>query len=73
MMSEGGVIVTDGSGSGYRSVRKYWSYGDQYDSMSPEELVLAARPFTRAGFHFTCVGYAGERYGPTLIWKVAKV
>ena len=73
MMSEGGFIVTDGSGSGYRSVRKYWSYGGQYDSMSPEELVLDARPFTRAGFRFTCVGYAGERYGPTLIWKVSKV
>jgi len=73
MMADGGFIVTDGSGSGFRSVRKYWSYSGRYDSMSPEELVLAAKPFARFGFRFACVGYAGKRYGPTLIWKVAKL
>jgi len=35
-----------------------------------EEAFDAAKPFTRFGRTFCCVGYLDERYGPTLVWKV---
>lgn len=73
---DGGLIVTDGSGSWHwdGSVRKNWGYQDlPYSSMPPEEMIAAARPFTEVGCRFTCRGYVGHRYGPTLVWQVKKV
>ncbi len=35
-----------------------------------EEAAKAADPFEYQSRHFSCVGYAGERYGPTLVWRV---
>jgi hypothetical protein len=30
-------------------------------------------PFEAAGHRFVCVGYVGERNGPTLVWKTSRV
>lgn len=35
------------------------------------EARMDAKPFSFQGREFNCVGYAGERYGPTLIWQVS--
>lgn len=63
-----GLIVSDGScGQDYPELSK------QRWAKLGEAAVDAVRPFTdSAGRVFTCIGYAGERYGPTLIWKVKK-
>jgi len=77
---DGGLIVTDGSQSG----RLFDIGGRQYDllskyrhedlgSMTMNELVESIEPFTdEKGRVFTCLGFAGRSYGPTLIWQVMK-
>ena len=76
---DGGLLVTDGSqqskwtkpapNSEYWSLAQY--HGGRPRPKDPEEIVRVTKPFTDSkGRTFTCVGYAGERYGPTLIWRV---
>ena len=76
---DGGLLVTDGSqqskwtkpapNSEYWSLAQY--HGGRPRPKDPEEIVRITTPFTDSkGRTFTCVGYAGERYGPTLIWRV---
>ena len=65
---DGGLIVTDGScGIEYPELSKH------HQSKLGEAAVEATVPFTdNDGRAFKCIGYAGERYGPTLIWQVNK-
>lgn len=73
-----GLIVTDGSNHGrkkkcdYRKLAKY--YFRSKDALaSPTELIESMEQFHDAyGREFKCVGYAGHRYGPTMIWQVKK-
>lgn len=78
---DGGLLVTDGSqqtqgrrfssGGGYRLLAKY--HGGRPRPDNPEELVRTTESFMDPkGRTFSCIGYAGERYGPTLAWKVQK-
>jgi hypothetical protein len=64
----GGFIVTDGSNcplDGPQEMRRhYWKSNIGADAVS------MARDFTYQHRNFTCLGYAGEGYGPTLIWQV---
>jgi hypothetical protein len=80
-LMDGGLFVTDGSqrkrwmnstsSGAYRQLTKY---NFEKSPMPPEELVASTKPFTDSkGRTFTCIGYAGERYGPTLVWRVNKV
>ena len=69
---DGGLIVTDGSGSWRRNIRRRWCCHKTGRAMSPEEMISAARPFAGFGCRFTCRGYVGQRYGPTLVWQVRK-
>ncbi|MCX7393869.1 MAG: hypothetical protein NTW75_07045 [Planctomycetales bacterium] len=67
----GGLLVTDGS-QGERSseYQELWKF---HDSDVGKEAVDLVMPFTdKDGVAFSCVGYAGQRYGPTLIWRVVK-
>ena len=68
MIEAGGLIVTDGScGIEYPELSKH------HQSKLGEAAVEATVPFTdNDGRAFKCIGYAGERYGPTLIWQVNK-
>lgn len=71
---DGGLIVTDGSQHGRKRNSAYegfWKYRSL--SMTADELIKHAKTFTdNAGRTFTCVGYAGKRYGHTLVWQVKK-
>lgn len=66
VLEEGGLIATDGSNaipqlkcrSGFPNLEN--------------KAVDFAHPFEFSGRHFECVGYLGERYGPTLVWQVRK-
>jgi len=65
----GGFLVTDGSNcpsDGPAELRMF--HGQQG---LEARAVAQAQPFAFAGRHLSCVGYAGERYGPTLIWRVS--
>ena len=70
----GGLIVTDGSNHGrsdHTEHEELWNHRNA--SGSVEEIMKSAQQFTdRGGRSFTCVGYAGKRYGHTLIWQVKK-
>jgi hypothetical protein len=64
----GGLLVTDGSNcpvDGPPELRAF--HGDR--TLGPR-AARKARPFEFAGRRLACVGYAGERYGPTLVWRV---
>jgi hypothetical protein len=66
----GGLLVTDGSQHDSRKYRELWKFhGNTKVGREAMELVKA---FDKDGCSFACVGYAGQRYGPTLIWRVLK-
>jgi hypothetical protein len=75
-----GLIVSDGSdGSprcGYREggvYKEMWKYSWKEVSMEIDALVASFKSFTDSkGRILKCVGYAGRRYGPTMIWQVMK-
>jgi hypothetical protein len=64
-----GFIVTDGScGREYPELCRFYNHR----TMNGEDAVAQAQEFTSDGVHFKCVGFAGMRYGPTLIWQISK-
>jgi gamma-glutamylcyclotransferase len=64
-----GFIVTDGScGREYPELCRFYNHR----TMNGEDAVAQAKEFTSDGVHFKCVGFAGMRYGPTLIWQISK-
>lgn len=74
----GGLIVTDGSqhGRGHnkksREYKEFWMQKHiKEHTNSSLEIIGLTQPFSdRFGRQFTCVGYTGHRYGPTLAWEV---
>jgi hypothetical protein len=68
-MVDGGLLVTDGScGKEYPELSRF--HGNK--AMNGDEAVSQSREFTDNGVRFKCVGFAGIRYGPTLIWQIQK-
>ena len=72
---DNGLLVLDGSdGSPY--IRRKGIYKELYSrsvGSHPYDYVMSKKSFfDTEGRHFRCVGYAGLRYGPTLIWQVTK-
>jgi len=80
-LDDDGLLALDGS-DGARYFRKggvykpFWKYQrrkKQTHPNNPGDLVASSERFEDdEGRQFTCVGYAGYRYGPTLIWRVRK-
>lgn len=74
-LMDGGLIVTDGSNPGRSWKTGNYSELSKHDFRSEEamEFIHSMRPFQdHYGRTFTCIGYAGHRYGPTMIWQVRK-
>ena len=77
---DGGLFVSDGSDGCMQTHRKksgiykeLWKYRHKEVSQCPEELIKDMKSFTnRKGQRFSCIGYAGRKYGPTMIWQVHK-
>lgn len=64
-----GFIVTDGScGEEYPELSRF----HRDNTVDGARAVREAKDFTVDGLHFQCIGFAGPRYGPTLIWQVDK-
>jgi hypothetical protein len=64
----GGFVVTDGSNRTPDGPPELSRFHD--DPHVTADAVSKAKIFTFAGRDFSCVDYAGQGYGPTLIWKV---
>jgi hypothetical protein len=65
----GGLLVTDGSNHDSRKYRELWKH---HHTKLRRKAMGLVKPFSRDGCSFACVGYAGQSYGPTLIWQVFK-
>lgn len=64
-----GFLVTDGScGKDYPELCRF----HKNRTVDGARAVAESRAFVDEGCHFQCVGFAGPRYGPTLIWQVTK-
>lgn len=67
-----GLIVTDGSQScGSKQYAKFSTFhrkSEGYEAYIYNQETF----FDNQGNMFECIGYAGNRYGPTLIWKLTK-
>lgn len=74
----GGLLVTDGSNPGEGSHR---SVSRHAPLLSAREMRTAEHALEMIGYSFknfvgrrlTCIGYAGQRYGATLIWQVVRI
>lgn len=71
-MVNNGLIVTDGSQScgsiQYAKFATFFRSKDGYEDYIHNRETF----YDNQGFKFECVGFAGHRYGPTLIWKLTK-
>lgn len=68
-LTDGGLVVTDGS----NCMRPYRRLAAFHSKSIGSDAVSLARAFHDGrGHRFECIGYAGERYGPTLVWQVWK-
>jgi len=78
---DGGLLVLDGSnGRPYqlkrrsgilREICKYAHKTDREISKTPEELIASMSTVVdKKGRQYNCIGYAGMKYGPTMIWQV---
>lgn len=80
---DGGLLAIDGSNGGansqrhsqqrgsYRELFKYYYSWTNGERLTSQQLIEEVKTFTdKYQRKYTCVGYAGDRYGPTMIWKV---
>lgn len=65
VLEDGGLIITDGSNGTSKFRLK--------DKETVEDAVHNKKRFKVWDRELICVGYIGERYGPTLIWRAIKV
>ncbi|MCR4292391.1 MAG: hypothetical protein NUV76_05890 [Candidatus Kuenenia sp.] len=65
-LENNGLIITDGS-----NADKHFKFENKdYSWQKAIEEEYSFRLYDR---NFKCIGYAGERYGPTLIWQVQRI
>lgn len=67
-MSKGGLVVTDGSNNnhnGPRELSRFW-----HNNKIGESAKDKVKSFEYEGREFVCIGYIGEKYGPTLVWQL---
>lgn len=77
-MIDGGLIVTDGSNAPqqhqerlHKELFRIQSYKSDSEPNTPEDFINFCQSFKDyIGRKFSCVGYAGMRCGPTMIWQV---
>ena len=67
VLEDYGLIISDGS----NAIRELSTFhrSSGVESAAQERV----QPFTFANRLFECVGYLGERYGPTLVWQVKRI
>ena len=67
-LPKGGLVVTDGSNSDSGGPRQFSKFYHNRDiGICAKDK---AEDFEYEGREFACIGYIGEKYGPTLVWQV---
>ena len=66
----GGLLVTDGSNSTLQLAKFFSGSNYRVAYESGADLVTRSDSFSHRGRSLECVGYLGDRYGPTLAWTV---
>lgn len=74
----GGVLVTDGSNSGDAGKSHFGRHNPilstrQTRTAEDASKLLGYSFMDNYGRRLTCIGYAGQRYGATLIWQVFRI
>ena len=69
LLVPGGLVVTDGSNPGPNGPSQLSAFYHNRDV--GRAAVSEATPFEYSGRAFTCIGYVGEKNGPTLVWRAA--
>ena len=67
-LASGGLIVTDGSNPGPNGPKQFSEF--YHNREIGPSVKDKATPFEYEGREFECIGYVGDRYGPTLVWQV---
>ena len=67
VLEDYGLIISDGS----NAIREISTF--HRCSGLGSEAQERVQPFTFAKRRFECVGYLGEKYGPTLVWQVRRI
>jgi hypothetical protein len=65
------LIVTDGSNCGKSSGLPIARFFNSSISSKDAFIMCAGQIWSVGGIQWRCVGFAGRRYGPTLVWAVA--
>ena len=65
----GGFLVTDGSNCPMDGPKALSAF--HADGSIGSRAVNEAKAFEFGGRLLSCVGYTGDRYGPTLVWHAA--
>jgi len=73
-LGNGGHVVTDGSNTfdGSFLKKRLAKFHNQRD-MDPQEAMTQSAGFTYAHCRFQCIGHAGIKRGPVLVWKIDKL
>lgn len=75
-MGEGGLLALDGTdGARFKLTKGVYAelckYARKRTDLTPEQLIASMNEAKdRYNRTYTCVGYAGRGYGPTMIWQV---
>jgi hypothetical protein len=69
-LADESLIVSDGSNCAIKEVKKFY-----FKNVTAEHAYnhFQGCNFDFGGFHWRCVGWLGERYGPTLVWGLMRI
>lgn len=69
-LADESLIVSDGSNCGIRTLKTFHNRDVAGEDAFNQ---LKGNGFDFRGFHWTCVGWLGRRYGPTLVWGLQRI
>lgn len=69
-LADESLIVSDGSNCAIKAVKKFY-----FKNVTVEHAYnhFQGSNFDFGGFHWSCVGWLGRRYGPTLVWGLKRI
>ena len=75
VLEDYGLIISDGSNA-IRELSTFHRCSDventAQEKVQPFTFANSSMP-SKKKWHFECVGYLGEKYGPTLVWQVKRI
>ena len=69
-LADESLIVSDGSNCSIKALRTFHRKGVASEDAFKH---FQGSDFDFGGFHWSCVGWLGRRYGPTLVWGLKRI